>query len=358
MFSFNVFFIFISVFFLVVCSYSDLKTRTISNKLILFFLIFSFLLKVVQSILEKNIYILLVVFLSLIITFIVCYIFWELGIIAGGDLKILLVVSILFPQITILSKTFPIFPIILMLFGFLVLAPYILIVSIIKLFSRYKLNLFKKIISFSQIKQIFLTIFMLFFVSSFLNVFRFYLSFYMLFILSFILIIFLSKFIKTLKTKTTIYLLSFLYFLLIIYSFIFKNLIFDISSLLFLIVIIFTINFIISLIKLISREVLVDKKKISCLKEGDVPESNYYLIKNKLIIKKHSFLKTIKLMIENKYHKNLKIDSNKAGGLNKQDITFLKTMYKDNLIEKDIFIKKTLPFTPTLLISYILLIFI
>jgi Flp pilus assembly protein protease CpaA len=355
MFSFNLLFIFLTVFFLFVCSYTDLKTRTISNKFIFFFLIFSFLLKIIQSVFELNIFVLLVVFFSFIITFIVCYVFWELGIIAGGDLKILLVISILFPQTTILSKTIYVFPIVLLLFGFLVLAPYILMYSTISLFSKSKRHLFKEIITINQIKNIFLTIFLLFFITSFLNIFEFYLSFYILFFLSFLLVVFFSKFLKVFK-KTTICFLSFFYLLLVIYSLYFEIMIFNGFSLLFLTLTIFLITITTSLIKIITKEILITKKKISSLKEGDVPAYNYYYINNKLKIKKPSFLKTIKLMVENKYYKNLKIDSNKAGGLNKQDITFLKRMYKYNLLEKDIYVKKTLPFTPTLLISYIILI--
>jgi len=117
----------------------------------------------------------------------------------------------------------------------------------------------------------------------------------------------------------------------------------------------FLISFIIKLYFLIKNHVLLSSKKIFNLKEGDVISKNYYLIGNKLIIRKIGFFKQIKLLLKNNYYDNLKIDSNKAGGLSSSDIKFLKTMYEDNIIGASIYIKKTIAFTPVLLVSYILL---
>ncbi|HPC10461.1 MAG TPA: hypothetical protein PLN85_05275, partial [archaeon] len=60
-------------------------------------------------------------------------------------------------------------------------------------------------------------------------------------------------------------------------------------------------------------------------------------------------------MTKGEYQKNLKIDSNKAKGLSEQDITLLKQWYKNNLIEDKIKIKKTIAFTPSVMIAYVLL---
>ncbi len=357
MFCYDFLLIFVAVFFLSICSYQDIKTRTISNKLVFYFLIVAFLLKLTQAIIQNNFSILLSVFLSFIITFIICYVFWELGIIAGGDLKILLVISILSPQITIFSKTFPFFAIVLLFLGFLVLAPYIFIYSLIKLFSKPKRKHLRSILTKSKATNTLTTIFALFFINSFLNIFSIYLSFVSLFVISFILVILFSKIIILLKNKWSIFLLFILYFCLFFYSLISKTVVFDLNSFVFLFFTIFTFTIVFSLTKIITEEVLVDKKKIYQLQDGDVPTHNYYLIKNKLFSKKLTFKKTVKLLITNQYYKDLKIDSKKAGGLSKEDVSFLKKHYKKNLSKK-ISVKKTIPFTPTLLISYIILLFV
>ena len=75
-------------------------------------------------------------------------------------------------------------------------------------------------------------------------------------------------------------------------------------------------------------------------------------------MKKPKFKEMIVLFLKNKYYNDLKIDSNKAGGLNSDDITFLKRMYKNNLITKEIILKDSQAFVPAVLLAYILLILI
>jgi hypothetical protein len=107
--------------------------------------------------------------------------------------------------------------------------------------------------------------------------------------------------------------------------------------------------------KIISNYIFSKEIKIENLKEGDVPYNSYYFYNNKVILKKTSFLNTITQMISGKYYKNLKIDSNKVGGLNSKDISFLNKLYTNNLIDNKMKLKKTIPFTVYVLIAYILL---
>ena len=62
------------------------------------------------------------------------------------------------------------------------------------------------------------------------------------------------------------------------------------------------------------------------------------------------------MLINQTYYTNLKVDSSGACGLSKEDILFLKTMYKNNLIDNKIYLRKTVAFTPAILLGYILII--
>ncbi len=366
MLDFYVLYVILAILFLAICSYTDIKTRTVSNKLIFYFLIVSLLLKIFQAIINKSFSTLSISILSFLITFVICYVFWSLGVIAGGDLKILLVISIIFPQITIFSKTLPLFPIVLLLLGFIVLAPYVFIFSIIKLFSKNKIKYLCSIFSKAFFKNVLYLTLLLFFINSVAFIFK-DINFYILFSSYFILIFILSYFLKKVTFKKRFIFLPILLALSITYTCIFNKHAFSEGGFLYIINIytflglfltILVINFLFSLIKVITNHILTEKKLVSQLKEGDVLVENYYFIKNKLTTKKPSFYQTVKLMLVNKYYYGLKVDSKKAGGLTTQDITFLKRMYKNNLLGKHISIKTTMPFTPALLIALILLLFI
>jgi Flp pilus assembly protein protease CpaA len=353
---FNIIFVFLSVFFLIICSYSDLKTRTISNKLVFFFLTLSFIIRIIESIIQKNTLILLFVFLTFCITFIISYILWLFGVIAGGDLKILLVIALLSQQIMVFSPNISLFPFVLLLLGFLVLTPYILIYSIITILKNKQTKHFKQIISKHQFKQTILLALGIYLINSFLSIYSIHLKYLFLLILSFLLIFIFTKYVKKIQYNQSISVLLVLYVCLFLYS-IFANIhIFNILSLLFLFITITIINIIISLTRITIQNVLIQKKRIKNLQEGDVLTKNVYIINKKLHFKKITFTQTIKQMIQNKYYENLKIDSRKVGGLTKEDIAFLKKACNKNL-SKQVFIKKTIPFTPALLISYIILLF-
>ena len=110
--------------------------------------------------------------------------------------------------------------------------------------------------------------------------------------------------------------------------------------------------------KIVKDKVLIEEKKISNLKEGDLPVYNYYYKNKKLTLIKPTLFTKIKMLVSGSYYLNLKIDSSKSCGLVNKDILFLKTMYKNNLISNKIYLRKTLAFVPAVLLGYILLILI
>jgi Flp pilus assembly protein protease CpaA len=354
------FFIFSTTFlFLLFSSIYDIKKRIIPNFLILFFLIIGFFIKIIESIIFSNINILLNSLLSFIIIFIISFIFWESGFFAGGDLKLFCVVAILNPfnlnflnflsVFGIISN--PIFPITLLIVSILVTAPILIINSLyLFIFKKHHFLLWEILKSKDTIFSFLNSVLVLFFISSFLDIFslNFPIIFYLLFS-----IILLIIFKKIEKLNNFYYIMSFFYTLLIITSIIINKNFFSLISLITIIITIKLIYFFVTIYKIISTRILSKRTKLKDLKEGDVPTNNYYKINKKIVEKRIPFFKYLKEILSNTYYKNLIIDSRKAKGFSKEDITFLKRTY--NNLNKEVCIKKTIPFTPSVLVAYVLL---
>jgi len=107
--------------------------------------------------------------------------------------------------------------------------------------------------------------------------------------------------------------------------------------------------------KVIREDIFSKYINLSDLKEGDILYYNYYL-KNKKVIYKHlNFFQTIKEIFNSSKDLKLIVDSRYAKGVTNKDIVFLKESYNNNLVGRTIRIKKSLPFTPSILIGFILL---
>jgi hypothetical protein len=311
-------------------------------------------------------------FLSVTITFVVCYLLWEFGVIAGGDLKFFLVISILLPfNLSVFSNFFnigldltllkyPIFTIFLLFSSFLMMLPYILVFSIIKLFTKKNLIYFKRsFFTKNNFENLFLSTLSLFLVSIIVSFFALSFNLIFLFIFSFILF----NLIILLKNKNQNRFICFLIFsfsVLIILESILKKPFLMFGDLGLIFVINISVSFLLFLIKFTKENILTTPISIKHLQEGTVLSKNYYFNKqtNKLTVENTSFVNQFKRLVAGTYYLNLKIDSNKAGGLNKEDIAFLNTMYENNLIGNKVFVKKTLPFMPVVLMTFIVLNFI
>lgn len=350
--------------FLLIASYSDLKKREISNKLILFFLVYGILYNLIFALVFKNYGLLLTLLYSLLISIIVFITLWKLGVIAGGDTKLFIAISALLPTMQNTLHLFnvglgkiqflPIFPIILFVISAFMVLPWILIYSKYLLFKKkhYK-DLTNQIISRKNLLLTLDSILVAILVVLVTSLFNFFNVFYIL-----IAFFILAHLIFRIKIKSNFYYVIiglYLIVLVILFSLNKFN-----SSLLntiittSILVIIYSVFLI--YLRFIKEKVLIETKEIAKLKEGDVPIYNYYLIDKKIIIKKPNFITKIKEMANGSYYKDLKVDSSKACGLSKKDITFLKAMYNNRLIDNTIYLKKTVAFTPAALLAFILLI--
>ncbi|HOZ35855.1 MAG TPA: A24 family peptidase C-terminal domain-containing protein [archaeon] len=355
------FFVFL---FLVLASFSDIKTRTISNKLILFFLVFGISYNITFALVSKNYSLLLTLLYSIIISLVFFLVLWELGVIAGGDTKLFIAISAIIPTMQGTLGLFdigigkievlPIFSLILFVTSAFMVLPWILIYSKYLLFKKKH---YKALINetFSRKNLILLldsimVVVLVNLLISLLNITNIIFIFAISFVLTFLIF--------RIKIKLRFYYVI-LGLYLIIFAILFSTHKLTIDLLITLLdvsVFVIFISILLIYLRYIKEKVLLETKAIAELKEGDLPVYNYYYINKKIILKKPKFLNKIKEMALGTYYKGLKIDSSKACGLSREDITFLKDMYNNRLVENTIYLKKTLSFTPAVLLAYMLLI--
>lgn len=353
---FNLALFFFTLIFLILATVSDLKSREVSNKLILFFLIFGFFFKLFQGILISDFSFFFLSTLSFCISFIAFYLFWEFGVIAGGDLKLFLVLAVMIPDISLpFNLAIYLLPIFIFFISLVMLLPWLFFYSFYfilkkKLYTLLSKQFFKKDNLF-LILDSFLVVFLIsLFVSIFTNINVFYLLFLST-IFSFLLF--------SIKRKRYFYISLLVFYFSFVVIFLISDISIPIFSLFFnILFFVILFNILKQIYSFTKTNILIETKPISKLKEGDLTLYNYYYKNKKLKLIKPLFLTKIKMLLDNSYYKDLKIDSSKAGGLNKQDILFLKTLYKNNLITNKIYLKKTLAFVPAVLLGYLLVILI
>ncbi|MFH0905995.1 MAG: prepilin peptidase, partial [archaeon] len=167
MFSFELLFFIISLILLLICSFLDLKYREFSNKLLLTFFITAVILQLINAIVLKSASSILQLALSIILTAVVGFILWTFGVFAGGDLKLFIVLSslniynlniiVLFLGQGFVSNKFMLiyFTLILIILSLLTTIPYLLLYSIVELFSK---RYYKDIFNYFRNKQVLLSI--------------------------------------------------------------------------------------------------------------------------------------------------------------------------------------------------------
>lgn len=365
MFYVTIIMLFFVFLFLVLASFSDIKTRTISNKLILFFLVFGISYNITFALVSKNYNLLLTLLYSIIISLVVFITLWQLGVIAGGDTKLFIAISAIIPtmQSTLglfdiglgRLETLPIFSLILFVASAFMVLPWILIYSKYLLLKKkqYRELLLNKMFSKKNLVLLLDSILVLILISLLLLLFNIT-NFILIFTISFAFTFLIFR----IKTKRYFYyivlalnlvLLAILFFLNKLTSELFIMLL-NISGIVVLISLLFVY------LRYVKEKLLIEKKTIAQLKEGDLPVYNYYYINKKIIQKKPNIFNKIKEIALGTYYKGLKINSSKACGLSKKDITFLKDMYNNKLVNNTIYLRKTLAFTPAVLLAFMLLI--
>lgn len=93
----------IAIIFCIIASYYDIKKGIIHDKISLFLIIFGIISNLVLSLLTNNIKYIFGSFISLYLTYIVCYLLWKLKIWGGGDVKLLTAIASIFPIFTGIS---------------------------------------------------------------------------------------------------------------------------------------------------------------------------------------------------------------------------------------------------------------
>lgn len=364
MFYVNALILFFVFLFLVIASFSDLKTRTISNKLILFFLVFGISYNTTFALVSKNYSLLLTLLFSIIISSFVFITLWQLGVIAGGDTKLFIAISAIVPtmQSTLglfdiglnKFKTVPIFSLILFITSAFMVLPWILIYSKYLLFKRKQFRdlLLNKMFSRENLLLLFESILVVILISLLLLLFNIT-NFIFILVVSFTFTFLISK----IKTKPYFYYIVIGLNLIVFAILLFLN---KLTTGLFITLlnisgVVILISLLFMYLRYIKEKVLIETKTIDKLKEGDLPVYNYYYINKKIILKKPNLITKIKETASGTYYKGLKIDSSKACGLSKKDITFLKDMYNNKLVDNTIYLKKTLAFTPAVLLAFVLL---
>ncbi len=346
-----------TLIFLIIATISDIKSREVSNKLILVFLVFGFVFKIMYGVVSKNTSIIWSMLLSVTIAFVFFYILWELGVIAGGDLKLFLVLAVLVPNIA-LPFNIPshLFPEIVFLISLFMVIPWILVYSLYFIFKKkYYLLIYKHFIAKDNLMLIIESTAVVFLISLIYSLFSKVTPIIIL-VPSFIFTIFIFK----IKNKRIFYSVLLGLSVMVIVGLTIENQIRNISLVNLFTTIIFISIFSLlgKIYNIIKEKILIESTTINKLKEGDLLVYNYYYSKNKIQLIKPVFFTKIKMLFNNTYFKDLKVDSSKACGITKEDILFLKGMYKNNLIGTKIYLKKTIAFIPAVLLGYILAIII
>lgn len=348
--------IFSSLVFLIIASVSDLRFREVSNKLVLFFLIFGIIFKVSLAVVTKDFSIILFLVFLFLISVIVFFILWEFGVIAGGDLKLFLVLAVLAPNISLpFNISIYFFTAILFLISLFMLLPWIFINSIYVIFKRkLYVNILKQVFNKQNLIGMLESFLVVLVIVGLVSLFSSINTLWLL-LFSFIFSLFLYK----IKGKW-FYLVIFIISLITLYFLIRTKQLnsFSLSLVLEIVCLILLFSLLKETYKIVKEKVLIEEKRLSKLKEGDLPVYNYYYKNKKLQLVKPTLITKIKMLMSGTYYLNLKIDSSRSCGLIDKDILFLKTMYKNNLISNKIYLKKTLAFVPAVLLSYILIIFI
>lgn len=334
----------------------------VSNKLTYSLIFLGLLFHALESFVIQNSFIFLTAFAVTAATFVIAYFLWKLGVWAGGDVKVFTAIAAFnpfnlafFPSLfgydsIFSSSLLPIFPLTLFIFSIFSMLPFAALLSFKGIVKSSKL---RNKVAF-ELRKTFFEILMF---SSFIIGANFVVSFFNQSILWVFAFAVAYAFIPR-KTKI------FLSLVLIVFA-----LYFDLVDALFsFILLFFPLLLIYLLLKLSSvarKYVLIEKKKISELKEGDISAENIVVSGGKVtrfegigIGTFFNYLKSNK--IEEFFAKHspkgkILASSRRAAGLEKEEIKELKKLVKEKKLSNSIKVKLSVPFIPAVFFAYVLL---
>jgi len=336
---------------LVIGSYTDLKTRDLSNWLTLGLIGFGIIFWIGKSIYSGTFF--YWPFIIGVITFIICYLLWYFSVFAGGDAKLISGVAFCIPY-----QDFSLFfngginpyflPIFFVLAVFIVFPlGFFLALKRIVLNKHYKVlvrELLKKLPGYLEVAITLVGLYYIFSLFGIPPIFA---------LLSFTL------FKINWKVRLPI---AIIVFAIAIYL----NPLRLLDVLMYILISVVFFSFI-KLFGFVRSKEFADLKKVTVLKEGDILYSPIYVKDGMLVTKptikdifknlknKDILQKTIESMKSKNY--DLIIQTRPAG-LYKEELPLLKKLLKRGIVPKEVYVKQSVPLTPALFLSYIVLLFI
>lgn len=355
----------LSILGLSIASYTDLKERIIPDWVSYGMIISGLALSAYESYTTQTILPLAWSAGMTILVFVLAYIFWRAGAWAGGDVKIFTGLAALNPfnpftiasffhlsfvfggkELIVLSAL-PFFMLNLFMASVLVLMPYSAFLAFTVLHHSAPRKEFFHITKDALVRALEWGL-LIILSTSFLH----YFSFSLLFLLPLLLVVGLVPPLVR-KALTILSLLS------VLTSTIPLSGVFPVLGVLI------AINLLLSWYGFAQRHVLSSKKKISELKDGDIP-GEWIGLKNGLVVRELSvsFKTIIKALVERDLEPLMTIihpsgeawaDPRQAAGVYPEQIALLQNAVKKGLLSDEIKVKASAPFAPAVLLAYFLL---
>ncbi len=346
-------------------SYSDLRRGIIPNKLTFPLIGLGLLLNAFYAALTGNLLLIISAAIITAVIFALGYLFWKMGVWAGGDVKLFTALAALlavYPPIinyNILNFQMPVyatypFPFSLIINSILSMLPFLLIYvmyigvkhkpyilkELAAPFKNYRENIVRALLVSSAVYVALLIIFHL----PFQNI-----------LLLIILIAIISFIINKLPNLIKAVLVSVIMILSLI-----QNLQVTISGIILLFILFTVIEIVKILLTKVSKEALQDDYKINQLEEGMIPAYNLYQRDGEVYYDDKSFYQKIMEAISTGDISRISAPRGKllvgtlAAGLKDEDIELLKKLYQEDKISDAFKVKKGVPFAPSILIGLLI----
>jgi len=352
-----------SLISLLIATYTDLRERIVSDKLIAAMLAFGLLLHGYVSFTTGNYGIIALAIAVAILTFIGAYLFWKLGMWAGGDVKLFTALALLNPFnygvirdfLGIKGEIFssiniPLFPLSLFVFSVFAMLPYGVVLSVGKVMGN---NEFKKKV-FARIKKGVVNVAAL---SGLIVGVAFLLKILGVPALAGALIVIAASFVL----KKFYYALGAV-FALIAFVFDFPSAFQQFAILFFSLLPLYAI---IQLYFISRDDLFATKKKITGLVEGEIAGENIALENGKperlpgmnlgMIINHIRNNRFDKVLAALNRKEEMLASERSAGGLTNEQIKKLQMFVREGELEDSIKIKDSAPFVPAVLVAYVVL---
>ncbi len=366
--------IIIAVLACVYASYSDLKNGVIKNKLTFPLIAIGIILNAVYVFTTTNILLFIGGVIVTVVIFALGYAFWKIGAWAGGDVKLFTGLAALIPfyaipyypsivNYQILGTQFPLvatypFPFTLIINSILSILPFLLI-YVIYIAAKNKPELIEELVE--PIKNYRSNILSTLVVTSaaaltYLLTKELHIQILLVYL---ILIYIIAYIITKIPDKIEAVLLS----VVIIYALV-TSLKITLSGMVLLLISFTIFGILKKLLTKVSKEALQDNYRITELKEGMIPAYNVYEKDDTVYIDDESFITRIKktfktgdISLINPPKGKLLIGS-MAAGLTDKDISLIKELKATEKIDDSFKIKKGVPFAPSILIGFLISLFI